>query len=125
MQTILDLAGVKAPRGLDGISVAPILKGLKPRARRKVAVTSATLPTQADRSVCSSISDGNYTLHYRGAGWPTELYDLRKDPAQKRNLYNRRNLNVAQRLHRAYLEVLKGAGTPEEKLALRSELPKA
>jgi hypothetical protein len=33
-------------------------------------------------------------------------------------------MSVARRLHKAYLEVLKDAGTPEEKLTLRTELPK-
>ena len=124
MPTILDLAGVKKPKGLHGLSVAPILKGQSPKVRHKVAVTSATLPRRADQRVCSSITDGNWTLHYRGPDWPAELYDLRKDLAQKRNIYNWRNMSVARRLHKAYLEVLKDAGTPEEKLVLRMELPK-
>jgi len=78
-----------------------------------------------DRSVCSSITDGNWTLHYRGPNWPAELYNLQTDLAQKNNIYNQQNIAEAQRLHQAYLEVLKGAGTPEEKFALRTELPNA
>ena len=122
MPTILDLAGVEKPDGLHGLSVAPILRGGKATARRRVAVTSATLPTQADRSVCSSITDGDWTLHYRGPNWPAELYDLRTDIAQQNDVYAQRR-GVAQRLHKAHLDILKHAGTPEEKFALRTELP--
>ena len=125
MPTILDLAGIKKPDGLHGISVAPILKSEKTEEQRKVAVTSATLPVREDRSVCSSITDGSWTLHYRGPNWPAELYNLQTDLAQKNNIYNQQNIAEAQRLHKAYLEVLKGAGTPEEKFALRTELPNA
>ena len=123
MPTILDLAGIKKPDGLHGISVAPILKGEKAEEQRKVAVTSATLPVREDRSVCSSITDGNWTLHYRGPNWPAELYDLRTDLAQKNNVYNQQNMAEAQRLHKAYLEVLKGAGTPEENLCCERSCP--
>jgi arylsulfatase A-like enzyme len=122
MQTVLDLAGVKVPPGRHGISMAPVLRGGKPRATRKVAVTSEALRVNDERSVCSSITDGNWTLHYRGPNWPAELYDLRKDPAQKRNVF-RRNAEVARRLHRGYLDVLRRAGTSEEKLSLRLDLP--
>ena len=123
MPTVLDLAGLKAPGGLYGVSLAPMMRGARSSSGRRTAVTSAALPTREDRSVCSSITDGTWTLHYRGANWPAELYDIHKDPAQKQNRYNNRNLPVARRLHRAYLKTLRDAGTPEEKLALRMQLP--
>jgi len=123
MPTVLDLTGLKCPGGIDGVSLAPVLRGERAEARRRVAVTSAALPAREGRSVCSSITDGAWTLHYRGPDWPAELYNLKSDPAQTKNVYNKRNMTVARRLHKAHLQVLKNAGAPEEKLALRTELP--
>ncbi len=123
MPTILDLAKVKGPKGLHGYNLGLMLRGKKATSRRSVAVTSATLPTRETNCVCSSITDGTWTLHYRGKDWPAELYNLKTDLAQKKNVYNRRNKKVAERLHRAYLKVLRDAGTPDEKYALRTELP--
>ena len=86
------------------------------------AITSATLPKREDHCVCSSITDGNWTLHYRRSDWPAELYAMRTDPAQKRNCYERQNEAIGKHLHRAHLEVLRNAHTPEEKLRLRLKL---
>ena len=101
---------------LQGVDT-PILRGGPPAQRRKVAITSATLPTKVDQSVCSSITDGNWILHSRGPDWPAELYRLQNDPAQKRNRHNRKNEAVAKRLHQAHLEILGNAHTPEESSA--------
>ena len=47
---------------------------------------------------------------------------MRTDPAQKRNCYERQNEAIGKHLHRAHLEVLRNAHTPEEKLRLRLKL---
>ena len=121
MPTLLELAGAPLPAGVQGQSVVPILRG-ESGPTREVAVTSAALNTSRDQAPCSSITDGEWTLHYRGPHWPAELYHLREDPDQTRNLYAD-NHDEARRLHAAYLETLALGQTPDEKLAARRQLP--
>jgi len=121
MPTLLDLAGAPIPEGVQGQSVVPILQG-GPAPPREVAVTSAALNLNPRRAPCSSITDGEWTLHYRGPAWPAELYCLRDDPEQTRNLYAE-NHAEARRLHAAYLETLSLGRTPDEKAEQRRALP--
>ena len=91
--------------------------------RREVAITSRELPTRPDKPICSSITDGEWTLHYRGADLPAELYNIAADPHEEHNLYTERR-DEAERLHAAHIEVLKAAGAEESRIKLRSALPK-
>jgi arylsulfatase A-like enzyme len=121
--TTLDLAGLRRPDGLDGISLGPLLRGEQTDPKRKVAVTSSQLPNSKGQGVCSSITDGRWTLHYRGPNFPAELYHVLRDPTEQTNLFAEHR-DQAKRLHAAYLEVLRSAGTDRKKLSLRSKLPK-
>ncbi|NOZ22017.1 MAG: sulfatase [Planctomycetes bacterium] len=121
--TILDLAGVPKPEPLDGVSLAPLLKGEKLDAKREVAVTTRELPSDPTKPLCTSITDGEWTLHYRGPDLPSELYHLTEDPAEEKNVFAEKR-NEAERLHAAHLDVLKSARTVEEKIKPRTQLPK-
>jgi arylsulfatase A-like enzyme len=121
MPTILDLAGLPIPDSVHGQSLRPLFFGESLR-QRPITVTSAALSDGALSPVCSSITDGAWTLHYRGPNYAAELYDLEKDEAQGCNLYSKR-IEEADRLHGAYLELLKRVGTDDEKVSLRKELP--
>ncbi|MBN1402391.1 MAG: sulfatase [Anaerolineae bacterium] len=121
MPTLLDLAGLPVPAGLDGISLKPLLYG-QPLAQREIVVTSPGLTDDPAQPVCSAISDGIWSLQYRGPDYPAELHNLADDPAQQRNLYAKHRAE-ARRLHGAYIELLRGVGTPEAKLGLRTRLP--
>ena len=121
MTTILELADAPVPEGVQGKSLAPILKG-KSVTERPVAVTSAALVDNPKRGVCSSITDGEWALHYRGPDHPAELYHLTEDPKEENNLYAS-NGDIAKRLHAGYLELLKSAGTSEKRIELRKDCP--
>jgi arylsulfatase A-like enzyme len=121
MPTILDLAGLPIPDSVHGRSLAPLFYGDSP-SQRSVAVTSHALSDNPQRSVCSSITDGIWTLHYKGPNYPAELYNIEEDPAQERNLYPEW-IEEAKRLHSAYLELLRLVGTDERKISLREKLP--
>ena len=78
--TVLDLAGLKRSQDLDGMSLAPLLRGEKPTFSRMVA---------------TSVGPGNHSLrnqrwrfiqYYDGSH---ELYDLEKDPFEHSNLADR------------------------------------
>jgi len=120
--TVLDLAGVEMPGRLDGVSLLPLLKGEEFNARREVAVTTRALQENPNKAFCTSITDGEWTLHYRGPNLPAELYHLSEDPGEERNVFAEKRAE-AERLHAAHLEVLKSAGTSEEKIKPRDRLP--
>ncbi len=120
--TIMDIAGVQKPEPLDGVSLLPLVKGENLGAVREVAITSNNLNPNPEKSLTSAITDGEWTLQYRGPSFPAELYHLPDDPGEERNVYAA-NKDVAKRLLDAHVEVLKSANTDEAKIAARTQLP--
>jgi arylsulfatase A-like enzyme len=121
MPTLLDLCGLDVPEGLHGASFAPAFYG-RAVPERPVIVTSPGLTADPERPVCSAITDGEWTLQYRGPRYPAELHHLPGDPFMQQNVFARERAQ-AERLHRHYLDLLREAGTDQAKLALRTELP--
>ena len=119
--TLLDLAGLEVPQGTHGVSLVPYLRG-ETGENRNVAVTSHALADNPGRSLTSSITDGEWVLHYRGHKWPAELYHLPTDPGEAHNRYATERA-VAERLHAEYIQVLREAGTSEKRIEVRSALP--
>jgi arylsulfatase A-like enzyme len=119
--TILGLAGVPIPQDMQGLCLLPLLREGTP-IQRPICVTSRALPESPGEALCSTITDGRWTLQYRGADHPAELHDLASDPAQLHNRY-REHRDQAERLHDAYISLLERLGTPSGKLALRTRLP--
>jgi len=87
-----------------------------------VIVTSPGLTDNPERPVCSTITDGEWALQYRGPRYPSELHHLPSDPFMQQNVYTSKRAH-AERLHRAHVDLLREVGTAEAKLALRTELP--
>jgi arylsulfatase A-like enzyme len=111
LPTVLDLSGIKTPEGVHGRSMLPLLRrdGAGDNGRT-LAVTSAKLigPGSApawERGGYTTLTDGTWTLMYGGEAQPSELYDMRSDPAQTRNLIGPQAAQ-ARRLHREYLDFL-------------------
>jgi arylsulfatase A-like enzyme len=121
MPTVLELCGFDVPQGLHGRSFAPAFCG-EAVPERPVIVTSPGLTGNPERPVCSAITDGEWTLQYRGPRHPCELHHLSSDPFMLDNVYSQQRAH-AERLHRAYVDLLRNVGTDEAKLALRTELP--
>ena len=125
MPTILDMAGVAIPEGVKGASLAPALKG-KALPERKVAITTpgmfATDARKGAAVAMASVTDGVWTLHYRGNEKPWDLFNVKDDPAQQNNLRASHRAE-AERLHAAHIEQMRYAGVREEIIALRSRLP--
>jgi len=121
MPTILDLAGLPIPTGVQGLSRALSFYG-ESVPDRDVVVTSPGMSADPSKHYCSAITDGRWALQYRGADWPAELHDLATDPAQQHDLYREKG-HIAARLHEAYVNLLKEVQTSEEKIAPRLRLP--
>ena len=104
MPTVLELTGLDVPEGLDGISLAPAFCG-QPIPQRSAIVTSPGLADDPERPVCSAITDGEWTLQYRGPCYPSELHHLPSDPFMLRDVYTQERVQ-AECLHRAYVDLL-------------------
>ena len=81
-ETILDMAGVpfEKPADMPGVSFADLLTGRSERVRDSVVVFDEYGP-------CRMIRTMDWKLVLRYPDGPDELYDLREDPGEDRNLY--------------------------------------
>jgi arylsulfatase A-like enzyme len=133
MPTILDLAGVDVPESVQATSLVPLIQGEVERIR-DFAITSWPLyvPGQTIRVVDdlqrgvveplpSTVTDGEWTLHYAVAGEPVELYHTASDPAQQVDVF-RDNESIARDLHSTFVKFLEEMGTDEERIAPRRRL---
>ncbi len=78
MPTLLDLSGIRPPDGLDARSLVPLLRGTATTLDRVVATETS------QRGL--AIVDGPYKFVLEPGGKTEALYDLQKDPAERRNL---------------------------------------
>jgi uncharacterized sulfatase len=79
MPTLLDLADVPIPIGVQGISQAPVLTGDRESVREACFAETGR--------VTKFIRTGDYALTYY-INHDGELYDLAKDPYEMRNVFN-------------------------------------
>jgi arylsulfatase A-like enzyme len=87
--TILDIAGEKAPAEIQGLSLKPILTGQKNQlARNALYYRYYEYPIDHHVYPHLGIRTENYKLIYFYTVNEWELYDLKKDPAEKLNRVN-------------------------------------
>ena len=91
--TLFELAGVAAPESVDGRSLVPLMRG-EAEATSRSALSYSLPETEYGRPV-ASVRDSDWKLIQREAGWQgrnhwsereVELYDLRSDPGETKNL---------------------------------------
>jgi arylsulfatase A-like enzyme len=133
MPTILELAGAEIPDTVQGQSLASLIKGKTQRARNFTVCTMPLYnPGEGTRVVDnferrvrdylpSTLISGPWTMLYTREGAPVELYNMRSDPEQRRNVA-RRNPKVVERLHRQFVSMLEQLGTEERLLGPRRRL---
>jgi arylsulfatase A-like enzyme len=89
-ETMLDMAGVKVPADMQGMSMVPILKGKTPSTWRKEHYYHYyEYPAVHSVKRHYGISTERYKLihfYYDIDEW--ELFDLQKDPQEMKNVYN-------------------------------------
>jgi arylsulfatase A-like enzyme len=99
MPTILDLCGVDVPDGtrVEGSSLVPLLTGRTNRGPRGVSITTGH---HAGGVRKPTVTDGAWALVIGEPPDPVppELYDVRRDPFQRRNVI-KRHRREAVRLH--------------------------
>lgn len=90
--TILDLAGVKIPSDIQGVSFLPLLEGKKVKNWRK-SLYYHYYEYPAEHSVCKhyGVRTSRYSLiHFYDDVNSWELYDLKKDPEQMHNIFGQK-----------------------------------
>lgn len=81
LPTAADLAGAKAPGGIDGISVVPALHG-KPLPKREYLYWEFH-----ERGFSQAVRMGTWKgVRLKGRSAPIELYDIMKDPGETNNV---------------------------------------
>jgi arylsulfatase A-like enzyme len=86
--TFLDVAGMKAPADLQGRSILPLLQGKSPKDWRTSMYYRYYHPGDHNVAAHYGIRTMRYKLIYYHKLDQWELYDLQKDPWEKRNEYS-------------------------------------
>ncbi len=109
MPTLLELAGIESPDFIQGSSVLSLIKGRR-RKVRGIAVTGSM--SVGRRAVELTVTSERWSLIHpvRRGGW--ELYDLKNDPRQKKNVIAK-HAAVAEDLHEKLLGWLAEHDAPE------------
>jgi N-acetylglucosamine-6-sulfatase len=87
--TLLDLAGAAVPKNMHGRSLLPLVKGEKTEPRRAFLIEyySDKVFPRMDKMGYQAVRSERYTyIHYTDLKDMDELYDLRADPYQIRNV---------------------------------------
>jgi arylsulfatase A-like enzyme len=104
LPTLAELAGARAPDGLDGMSMARALRG------EKQPTHDAFYWEFHERGFQQAVRMGKWKAVRLGAGKPLELYDLDADPREERNVAAE-NAAVVARIE----SYLRTARTPSER----------
>jgi arylsulfatase A len=95
LPTLLDLAGLPVPTGLDGMSLAELLTGRGPAPQRSLFWHFPHYTNQGSRP-SGAMRNGDWMLVEYYDQEKTELYDLSSDPGESRDLAARNPERVAQ-----------------------------
>ena len=120
LPTILDLAGIPAPEGVHGLSLAGELSGNASDAGRELAVTSGGLryvsaPTTGTYAALPAITDGEWYLATGGRFRKAKLYHMPDDPLQENDLRAERP-EIAKALHTGYMDWLRKIGCGQSEI---------
>lgn len=114
MPTVLDLCGVRKPKGMHGMSFAPVLKGKRMAGRRCAFTAGGFQDAKGHLNTPLTVTSGRWSLILGVRTKFVELYDLKADPGQKRNVA-KKHPQITKRLYRAFMKFLDDLGANTEK----------
>ena len=117
--TILDMVGIPAPSHVQGRSLRPLMAG-KVKPVRDCAVSCWTYSQDAEVRSPAAFRTRDWLYVYGGDEWESELYDLRSDPDELRNVIRTKG-GIAAEMHERYVEFLREIECPEDRLRGRLE----
>jgi arylsulfatase A-like enzyme len=91
MPTLLNLAGIPAPPGLQGESLTDALAGKDWAGRRFVLIENDDVvasPALAEQAFSRTLRTEKYSINVYSTHSDGELYDLEADPGQLRNVWS-------------------------------------
>ena len=119
LPTMVDLAKAKTDLAFEGHTMRPLLEGRPGEWPRKYAYGGFSL-RDYEPTFWTMVTGRGWCLNVGGsAGDKPELFHLKTDPGQTKNVY-RQNKKVAETMGRAYLRFLESAKTDPAKIALMS-----
>lgn len=117
LPTLLELGGLDSPSGLEGYSLAALLRGESRRWPRRYAFSSFSIRDR-EPTFWTTVTGGGWSMNVGGyADEPPELFDLRTDPGQYHNVAPR-HPEVVARMGRAYLRFLESVDCDPGKIEL-------
>ena len=84
MPTLLALAGATSPARVDGVNLAPTLRGQKQIVREWLHFEHA--PCYSKAQAYQALTDGHFKYIWRPTDGSEQLFDLEKDPREERDL---------------------------------------
>ena len=81
LPTACDLAGVESPKGLDGLSFAPLLTSQGTQKTHQYLYWEFH-----EGGTMQAVRQGDWKALRRAPGQPLELYNLAKDPGEQQNV---------------------------------------
>lgn len=84
MPTLLGLAGVPRPAGIDGVDLVPTLRGDSVTIRD--CLHSEHAPCYGKEQAFQALTDGRFKYIWRPTDGSEQLFDLQNDPKEERNL---------------------------------------
>ncbi len=133
LPTILDLLGIKSPSSIDGGSLIPLVRGDKEQARSAVyaeesyAQRKQSIRTAEHKYIYSpSEEDALCRLCQRIHGGVEELYDMKEDPNETRNIIGKKT-EIAHKLKDElfrWAEMIDNKGFESERRSVRRRIEK-
>jgi arylsulfatase A-like enzyme len=133
MPTVLDLLGQEIPGTVEGRSLLPVMKDPSVPGYEHIFTSSSYVNVgETDNSVdgvmrlaekasMATVTTGEWTFLYDIEPGGSELYNIKSDPGQKKNLINK-HPDVARELHQLYVRHMQETNVPKSKLEPRLEL---
>jgi arylsulfatase A-like enzyme len=133
MPTILDILGKEIPSDVEGRSLLPMMKDSSIHGYDHVFCSSSYVNVGdsdnsvdgvtrlAEKASMATVTTEEWTLLYDIESGGSELYNIKSDPGQKKNVINK-HADVARELHKLYVRHMRETNVPKVKLEPRLEL---